>query len=334
MTEQQDRGLLRELVGDGVPMLVASAAALIFAGGFALFLAASGEFLPHDMRYLGMTAGDLCSVAQCRVVDFMIHDRAAFGGSLVGIGLLYLYLALFPLRRGEAWAWWLFVVTGVAGFLSFLSYLGYGYLDSWHGIGTLLLLPVFAIGVLKTRRLVTPWRGPLSLLTAGRRPDIRTRAGLGRAAMVLSAGGVAVAGLVIYSIGVSHVFVPEDLEFMRASPDDLNAVNPRLIPLIAHDRVGFGGAVFTLGLLTLVTVWCSAQTRALWETLALAGTVALGGAFLPHIIIGYTNLWHLAPVAAGAGSLVIGLTLTWPWPAARDGRSGVPLEPVTAVDKG
>src|SRR5262245_20611820 len=148
MTEQRDRGLLRELVGDGVPMLVASAAALIFAGGFALFLAASGEFLPHDMRYLGMTASDLCSVAQCRVVDFMIHDRAAFGGSLVGIGILYLHLALFPLRRGEAWAWWLFVVTGAAGFASFLAYLGYGYLDSWHGIGTLLLLPVFVIGVL------------------------------------------------------------------------------------------------------------------------------------------------------------------------------------------
>src|SRR5262245_34028774 len=138
-----DRGFLREIVDDGVRLLLLAAAALVFAGGFAMFLAASGEFLPHDMRYLGMSAADLCQVARCRVVDFMIHDRAAFGGALVGIGVLYAYLALFPLRRGEAWAWWLLLVSGTAGFASFLAYLGYGYLDTWHGIGTLLLLPVY-----------------------------------------------------------------------------------------------------------------------------------------------------------------------------------------------
>jgi hypothetical protein len=38
---------------------------------------------------------------------------------------------------------------------------GLGYLDSWHGAGTLALLPVFALGLWKSRKLATtrttPW---------------------------------------------------------------------------------------------------------------------------------------------------------------------------------
>ena len=79
---EDDRSLVRVVAGDGRPLLIAVAGALAFAGGFALFLAASGEFLPQDLRYLGMTADELCAVASCRVTDFMVHDRAAFGGTL------------------------------------------------------------------------------------------------------------------------------------------------------------------------------------------------------------------------------------------------------------
>ena len=69
----------------------------------------------------------------------MMHDRVSFGGVLLAIGVMYLWLAEFPLRRGEAWAWWALAVSGTAGFLSFLAYLGYGYLDTWHGAATLAL---------------------------------------------------------------------------------------------------------------------------------------------------------------------------------------------------
>src|SRR5262245_61245767 len=88
-------GFLAMIVGDGVPLLLATAASLVFAGGFAMFLALTGEFLPHDIRYLGMSAADLCSIDQCRIVGFMIHDRAAFGGALFAVGVMYAYLVLF-----------------------------------------------------------------------------------------------------------------------------------------------------------------------------------------------------------------------------------------------
>src|SRR5258708_22119448 len=77
----------------------------------------------------------------------MVHDRVSFGGVLIAIGVMYLWLAEFPLRRRESWSWWALVISGGAGFLSFLAYLGYGYLDTWHGAATLGLLPLFVAGV-------------------------------------------------------------------------------------------------------------------------------------------------------------------------------------------
>jgi hypothetical protein len=97
-TSEKDVGFFQRVVGDGRPLLIATSMALLFGGGFAIFLAAAGEFLPHDIAYLGLSARDLCARALrgCRIVAFMIHDRAAFGGAVVGIGVLYLWLTLFP----------------------------------------------------------------------------------------------------------------------------------------------------------------------------------------------------------------------------------------------
>src|SRR5918997_3695762 len=117
-----DRGFLQALLGDGRPLLIFTGLSLVLSGAFALFLSASGHFLPHDIRFLGMTADELCAINGCRVVHFMFHDRVAFGGALVAVGLLYMWMAEFPLRRGKAWAWWLFVITGIVGFGSFLTY--------------------------------------------------------------------------------------------------------------------------------------------------------------------------------------------------------------------
>jgi hypothetical protein len=48
-----DRGLARELIGDGRPALSVAAIALILSGLFAVFLSARREFLPHDVQYSG-----------------------------------------------------------------------------------------------------------------------------------------------------------------------------------------------------------------------------------------------------------------------------------------
>ena len=50
------RDFVQALLGDGRPPLLALAFGLFAAGVFALFLAATGQFLPHDECFLDMTA--------------------------------------------------------------------------------------------------------------------------------------------------------------------------------------------------------------------------------------------------------------------------------------
>src|SRR5688500_7632412 len=236
---RDDRGLLTALVGDGRPPLLFTGTALVLSGAFALFLSATRHFLPHDVRYLGMTAEQLCAMHQCKIVHFMFHDRVAFGGVLVAVGAIYMWLAEFPLRRGEPWAWWLLVVSGLVGFGSFLAYLGYGYLATWHGVATLALLPVFVAGLSKSRQRLREPRGFRALFTPSLPLDWTTRFGFGRMCLIAVALGLIVGGLTITAVGITVVFVPQDLAYMGLREADLRAVSPRLIPLIAHDRAGF-----------------------------------------------------------------------------------------------
>jgi hypothetical protein len=232
---ESSTGLLTALIGDGRPLLVLVALGLMLSGLFALFLAATSTFLPHDVSFLGMEPRALCDLHQCRVVHFIFHDRVSFGGTLLAIGTLYLWLLAFPLRMGEAWAWWTLLLSGFVGFLSFLAYRIYGYLDSWHGVATAGLLPLFVVGMWKTRGLLSApresWR---SQLRPGMAMDIRTRAGFGRACLLFVGAGMALAGAVITILGSTVVFVPQDITYMGFSAAELNAINPHLIPLIAR----------------------------------------------------------------------------------------------------
>jgi hypothetical protein len=288
-----DPSLLEVLVGDGRPLLVAVGASLIFSGGFALFVSAAGLLLPHDVAYLGMTTAELCAIAGCRVVRFMVHDRVAWGGSLAAVGVLYLWLAAFPLARGEPWAWWTLVVTGITGYASFLLYLGYGYLDTWHGFGSLVLLPVYVAGLARSRGLLRGDPGPRALLRPGAGPPWRSRAGLGRLLLLGVAAGLLVGGTVVSAIGATGVFVPQDLDYIGLSAADLDAINPRLVSLMAHDRAGFGGAVATTGLAALCCLWCASPSRSLRHVLALSGTLGFGTAVGIHWIVGYDDVLHL-----------------------------------------
>jgi hypothetical protein len=94
--------------------------------------------------------------------------------------------------------------------------------------------------------------------------------------------------------------------------DQLRSVNPHLVPMIAHDRAGFGGAMFTTGMTAFGRLWFSRTSRALWETMLIAGAVSLSAAIGIHFMVGYADAWHLAPPMAAAVSLVIGLVLTFP----------------------
>lgn len=313
----ESRGFLEVLVDDGRPLITLTGLCLGLSGAFALFQSSTGHFLPHDTEFLQMTPQALCDINECRIVHFMIHDRGSFGGVLLAIAVLYLWLAAFPLKAGAAWSWWALCVSGLVGFGSFLTYLGYGYLDTWHGAATLALLPCFVVGLWKSRRLVlatsaiksedASWR---SLLSPSADIRWRSQTGLGCVCLSLAAIGMVGAGFTIQIIGMTSVFVPTDLTFIGLNREQLYSINPRLVPLIAHDRAGFGGGVATVGFLLLACVCCGGPSRSLWQALLIAGIAGWSTAIGIHPLIGYNDGGHLAPAVAGALLFAVGLAMT------------------------
>ncbi|HJS06556.1 MAG TPA: hypothetical protein VJ809_02825 [Pirellulales bacterium] len=327
---RNSRGFFEALAGDGRPLVTFTGVCLGLSGAFAILQSATGQFLPHDVAFLAMSAEDLCGMNQCRIVHFMFHDRVSFGGSLIALAALYFWLAEFPLRGRQRWAWWMLLVSGVLGFGSFLTYLGYGYLDTWHGAATLLLLPCFAGAVWRLRAIAnapaSPTKddhSPHELLQPAMWTTWPTRAGFGRACLLISALGTIGAGITIQIVGMTSVFVPSDLVFMGTSAAELDTINPRLIPLIAHDRAGFGGGIATAGFLTGAAIWFAEPCRSLWQALFIAGLAGWTTAIGIHPVIGYTDTLHLAPAVVGAVLYFMGLVLVRPLcfgkPAAEDG---------------
>jgi hypothetical protein len=289
----------------GVLLLLALGGGLALSGGFALYLSAAGQFLPHDVAFLGMGRDRLCAAHGCRVVHFMIHDRASFGGVVAADGLLYLWPAASPLRRGRAWAWRALAVSGAAGFLGFLAHLPSGYLDAWHGAATLALLPCFAGGLLWSRPAARPGRTPARMRWSS--PLM-----IGKVFLTTTSAGLAAGGLTILAVGATCVFVPQDVAYMGLSADDLRALNPRLVPLIAHDRVGFGGALCSYGLALLYGAWRGEPAPWWWLALAASGAAAFAPALAVHVAVGYVDAVHLAPAVFGAVLFLTGLVLTAP----------------------
>ena len=149
---KDERGIVEAILGDGRFLIALTGIALALSGGFAILQSVSGQLLPQDSHAIGMDSMALMHAGNPRLLGFMFHDRVAYGGTLLAIGAGYLWLAGFPMRSQALWPWWALLFSGSVGFLAFLTYLGQGYLDTWHGVATLFLLPVFVAGLWRSRR--------------------------------------------------------------------------------------------------------------------------------------------------------------------------------------
>jgi hypothetical protein len=117
---------------------------------------------------------------------------------------------------------------------------------------------------------------------------------------VLTGLGMVAAGLIILVVGATRVFVPQDLAFIGLTSQDLDVLNPHLVPLIAHDRSGFGGGLAAAGLLVAMCAWYSPPTTSFRQAVGVSGAVGFGCAIGIHYLEGYTDLSHLGPALAGA----------------------------------
>jgi hypothetical protein len=84
-----------------------------------------------------------------------------------------------------------------------------------------------------------------------------------------------------------------------------------LIPVISHDRAGFGGGLCSIGSLLLFMARCAELNRSLVEIVAVMGCAGFGCAIGVHFAVGYLDFAHLLPAFAGLIVFVLADGLLW-----------------------
>ncbi len=299
---------------------------MLFGSVLALAIAATRVVLPYDEQFVGLSRHELHAIND-RLLDFMAHDRVTLAGTMVTIGVLYSALSWFGIRRGQHWAQVAVLSSAAAGFASFFLFLGFGYFDPFHAFVTAVLFQFLLLAV--HGRLGEPHGLPPPMLVEDRAWRLSQWGQLG---LVAQSIGFTAAGVFISFIGATHVFVREDLEFMRTTADAIASAGPRLVPLVAHDRASFGGMLFVCGLVFLMTsLWGFRRgERWLWWALLVAGLAGYGAAIGVHYAVGYESPLHLAPAFAGLLLFSGSMALSYPYLTARDVRERAPAMPVQA----
>ena len=293
-------------------------AGMLIGSVLALAIAATRVVLPYDELFVGLTRPQLAA-ANPRLLPFLTHDRVTLAGTMVATGVLYCGLAYFGIRRGLHWARVAVLSSAFAGFGTFFLFLGFGYFDAFHAFVTAILFQFLLLAI--HARLSPPGRPP----APGLREEWRWRWSLwGQLLMIVQASAFVVAGLVISAVGVTSVFVPEDLEFLHTTRTALSAASPRLVPMIAHDRATLGGMLVASGLAFLLpSLWGYRRGAAwLWWSFLLASVPGYASAIGVHFAVGYHNAWHLFPAFVGVATCAAGLILSGPYLLDAGDRSG------------
>lgn len=279
---------------------------MIIGGGLAWFVGATWVILAYDLAFLGLDRAGVAALNP-RLLDFMSHDRITLAGTMISIGVLYTALAWNGVRRREHWARQAIMLSAGAGLASFFLFVFHGYFDPLHFVQWVVALLCFEVG--RRWRADAPPRVPAPDLANDRAWRAATA---GQLLFVILGIGLIGGGLTIAALGATAVFVPEDLEFLRTTRAAVAAANANLLPLIAHDRAGFGGALVADGLavLTLALWGFRRGARWVWAALLLAGLPGLVAALGIHLSVGYLDAGHLAPPALALGLYLGGLLLS------------------------
>ncbi len=126
------RALLAQL------MMVAIAVGVLLSGFLIMTIGLRDVLIPSDRTFLDGTQALLRAELDGRLLRFVAHDRAGFGGALASLGAGLLTTAMWGWRAGERSTYWLLGASSVAGFGAALwIHHDVGYTDVLH------LLPVY-----------------------------------------------------------------------------------------------------------------------------------------------------------------------------------------------
>ena len=282
----------------------------MFGGGvLAMGVATTRVMLPYDEAFVGVTIDELRGANE-NLLPFLTHDRVTLAGTMLADGILYLALSLWGIRAGFHWARVTLLTSALVGFFGFFLFLGFGYFDPFHAFVTAVMFQFTLLGMhasFESRPCLTV-------------PDLHNDRAWrmnqwGQLIYILHGGAIIVGGCVISFFGVTSVFVQEDLDFMQTTAETLRSINPKLVPMIAHDRATFGAMLISCGIVVLLSsLWGFRRGAAwLWWALLLAGSAAYVSTIGVHLQVGYTSLRHLLPAYGGLAALVLGSALSGPF---------------------
>lgn len=300
------RGIVpSRLLWTGWGGLAALGVGLIICSTSSFAVGMSSIILPYDEEFMGITKSTLNS-CNTHILQFMSHDRVTYSGTGLSTGILYFLLALFGTKRQDSWLYKSIAVSAGVGFSTFLLFLGYHYFDKLHALVCLLLAPPFIYALLKRPQFAES--GNINKINS----QSWKNAMLGQLLFVLIGFGLILAGTTIGCVGISSVFVKEDLAFMQTTAAQIRAISEKLVPVIAHDRAGFGGGLAANGLLVLMVALYGfkPRSRLVWWMLLIAGLSGFVPVLAIHWMVGYTDLWHLAPVYLASIWFLCGLVLS------------------------
>lgn len=210
---------------------------------------------------------------------------------MISLGIIYCFLSLFGLRQNLHWSKVIVGVSCLIGFGNLFYMIGHGYFDPLH-----LLLSAFMF-LLFILFLVSSDSPNSNIGSMNRHNSYFWRLSLwGQLCFVVLGFAFFIGGIVILIVGMTTVFVPEDLQFLGISTESL-ASYPNLVPLISHDREGFGGILLAEGLaILLISLWGYREGESwIWWMLLFGGIPGYLGAIGVHIQIGYLDQVHLSP---------------------------------------
>jgi dihydroorotate dehydrogenase len=286
---------------------------VFLAGIIALFIGLTEVLLPYDEAFLRMKSEEIIAYNH-HLFHFMSHDRICLAGVMISAGFMFMQLSYHGIRKGEHWARKAFVIAAAVGFLNLFYFIGFGYFDKLHFLYYLIIFPFFIYGLYRTRNM-TIGSGGTNLYNS----SSWRKSQLGQSMFVISGMCLLSAGIVISIIGMNGVFVPEDLMFFSLTPEQITAFNEKLIPLIAHDRAGFGGALISEGFLLLtIALWGYREgAKWIWWTLAIGGLPGFLTGVGTHFMIGYDNHFHLSPAYLLFVFYMVGLVYSYPYLCGR-----------------
>lgn len=116
----------------------------------------------------------------------------------------------------------------------------------------------------------------------------------------------------ILGIGMTRVFVSEDLAFLCMTADQVRELGDRVVSGVAHDRATLGGMLWASGMGMLLSVlWCHQRgANWLWWAVFGLGLPAYAATLGLHWWVGYTDWRHILPAVAGLALWAGGLGLS------------------------